>query len=171
MRKVEVLPYNPLWVSKFEEEAENFRLIFGKEIIVIHHIGSTAVPGLNAKPIIDVMPVVKDINRVDEYNGQLLLQGYESKGENGICGRRYFTKGGNHRTHHIHIYALGNPQIERHLAFRDYLRAHPKTAKNYGDLKAELAVQYPYDISSYIKGKEELGLEIDRLAAEWAKNS
>ncbi|MFF0829111.1 GrpB family protein [Brevibacillus sp. NPDC003359] len=168
MRKVEVQSYNPLWVSKFEKEAENLRIILGTEIIEIHHIGSTSVPGLNAKPIIDVMPVVKDIYRVDEYNEQFVHRGYESRGENGIVGRRYFTIGGTDRTHHIHIYALGNPQIQRHLAFRDYLRTHPKVAKSYGDLKAELAVQFPYDVSSYIKGKEKLGLEIDRQATEWA---
>ncbi|WP_438448716.1 GrpB family protein [Gorillibacterium sp. sgz5001074] len=171
MRKVEVLPYDPLWVSKFEEEVENLRSILGSEMIDIHHIGSTSVPGLSAKPIIDVMPVVKDIGRVDSYNEQLRNRGYEPKGENGITGRRYYTKGGDERTHHIHIYAVGNPQILRHLAFRDYLKAHPNVAKSYGDLKAELAAQFPYDIASYIKGKETMGLEIDRQAAAWAMRS
>lgn len=171
MRKVEVLPYDPLWVSKFEEEAKTLQLILGSEIIEIHHIGSTSVPGLSAKPIIDMMPVVKDISIVDEYREKLLNRGYEPKGENGIDGRRYFTKGGINRTHHIHIYAIGNPQIQRHLAFRDYLSTHSEVAKSYGDLKLELATAFPYDISSYIKGKEKLGLEIDRQATEWAKGS
>lgn len=170
MRKVEVLPFDPLWVSKFEEEAVNLREIFGSEIIRIHHIGSTSVPELMAKPIIDVMLVVKDIYRVDEYNEKLICRGYETKGENGIPGRRYFTKGGYKRTHHIHIYALGDSQVQRHLAFRDYLRTHPNVAKKYGDLKAELAIRFPNDISSYINGKEELGLEIDKKATEWAKS-
>lgn len=123
-----------------------------------------------AKPIIDVMPVVQNINRVDDYNEIMVSLGYEPKGENGISGRRYFTKGGDKRSHHIHIYALGNPQIERHLAFRDFLRAHPGVAKKNGNLKAELAVRFPYDISSYIKGKEKLALEIDKQAAGWSQS-
>jgi len=170
MRKVEVQPFNPLWVSKFQVEADNLRAIFGEEIIDIHHIGSTSVPGLASKPIIDIMPVVLDINRIDEYNEKMASRGFESKGENGISGRRYFTKGGNNRSHHIHIYSSDNPQIQRHLAFRDYLRTHPDVAKKYGDLKVELAERFPYDISSYIKGKERLGFEIDKQATEWFQN-
>ncbi|MGM0880726.1 MAG: GrpB family protein [Bacillota bacterium] len=170
MRKVEVQPFNPLWVSKFQLESDNLRAIFGEEIIDIHHIGSTSVPGLASKPIIDIMPVVFDINRIDEYNEKMASRGFESKGENGIPGRRYFTKGGNNRSHHIHIYSSDNPQIQRHLAFRDYLRTHPDVAKKYGDLKAELAERFPYDISSYIKGKEKLSFEIDKQATEWFRN-
>lgn len=161
MRKVEVLPYNPLWASKFIEEAEILRLILGTEIIEIHHIGSTSVPGLNAKPIIDVMPIVQDMNRVNDYNEQLILRGCEPKGGNGIAGWRFFSKGGINRTHHIHIYALGNVQIQRHPAFRDYLRT--QNTQSYGDLKAELAAQFSYDISSYIKGKEKLGLKLTNM--------
>ena len=76
-------------------------------------------------------------------------------------------KGGDNRTHHIHIYQLGNSEIDRHLAFRDYLRAHPDAAKKYGDLKEDLSQRFPYDIESYIKGKEQLVLEIDRKAMVW----
>lgn len=93
--------------------------------------------------------------------------GYEPKGENGICGRRYFQKGGDNRTHHVHTYELGNPEIERHLAFRDYLQANHDVAKEYGDLKKELSQRFPYDIASYIKGKEQLVVEIERNAVAW----
>lgn len=82
--------------------------------------------------------------------------GYEPKGENGIPGRRYFQKGGDNRTHHIHIYELENPKIERHLAFRDNLREHPDDVKKYGNLKEELSQRFPNDIKSYINGKEQL---------------
>jgi GrpB-like predicted nucleotidyltransferase (UPF0157 family) len=171
MRKVEVTTYNPQWVAMFEEEANKLREIFGSEIIEIHHIGSTSVPGLKAKPIIDIMPVVRDINRIDEFNAAMIAIGYEPKGENGISGRRYFQKGGDNRTHHVHIYESGNPEIERHLAFRDYLREHQEVAKTYGDLKEKLAKQFPYDIESYIKGKEQLVLEIQRKSISWYRST
>ncbi|AGT31058.1 hypothetical protein M493_03760 [Geobacillus genomosp. 3] len=170
MRKVEVMPYQLRWAALFEQEAERLRQIFDKEIIAIHHIGSTSVPGLKAKPIIDIMAVVTDISRVDECNGAMAAIGYEPKGENGIPGRRYFQKGGDRRTHHVHMYEAGNPHIERHLAFRDYLRAHPKEAERYGNLKEKLAFQFPYDIDSYIKGKELLVLELERKAKAWRRS-
>lgn len=113
--------------------AEKLNQILKNEIIDIHHIGSTSVPGLSAKPIIDIMPVVKDINIVDKYNEEMQGIGYEPKGENGISGRRYFEKGGDNRTHHVHIYQVGSYEIKRHLAFRDYLREHIEVKKVYGE--------------------------------------
>jgi GrpB-like predicted nucleotidyltransferase (UPF0157 family) len=117
------------------------------------------------------MPVVRDINRIDEFNAAMIAIGYEPKGENGISGRRYFQKGGDNRTHHVHIYESGNPEIERHLAFRNYLREHQEVAKTYGDLKEKLAKQFPYDIESYIKGKEQLVLEIQRKSISWYRST
>ncbi|MGE8203267.1 GrpB family protein [Heyndrickxia sp. NPDC080065] len=167
MRIVEVTPYNEQWVSLFEEEAEKLKKVFGPEIIHIHHIGSTSVKGLKAKPIIDIMPVVKNISLIDKFNKEMEALGYEPKGENGISGRRYFKKGGDSRTHHIHIYEFKNPHIKRHLAFRDYLRAHPDAVKKYGNLKEVLSNRYPFDIQSYIKGKEHLAIEIEQKAMAW----
>ncbi|WP_252501767.1 GrpB family protein [Sporosarcina sp. Marseille-Q4943] len=167
MRKVEVMPFSERWSLAYQKEAAVLQEMFGAEIIEIHHIGSTSVQGLSAKPIIDIMPVVKDILRIKQYNVSMAEIGYEAKGENGIAGRCYFQKGGNERTHHVHIYEKGSPEIDRHLAFRDYLRAYPKMAKRYGDLKERLAQQYPYDIESYIKGKEQLALQIEREAVVW----
>ncbi|WP_042162957.1 GrpB family protein [Paenibacillus gorillae] len=167
MRKVEVTPYQKLWEERFKETAVKLQAVLGDEIIEIHHIGSTSVPGLAAKPIIDVLPVVKDIKRIDEYEAIMREEGYVPKGENGISGRRYFAKGGDSRTHHIHIYEQGHDQIARHLAFRNYLRCHTEAAHTYGQLKIDLASQFPLDIDAYIKGKEGLASEIDRLALEW----
>ncbi|WP_144564882.1 GrpB family protein [Neobacillus bataviensis] len=122
MRKGEVCSYNEKWALLFTEEAEKLNLILRNEIVCIYHIGSTSFPGLKAKPIIDIMAVVKVINIVDKYNIKMQEIGYEPKGENGIFGRRYFQKGGDHRTHHVHINQIGSYEIKRHLAFRDYLR-------------------------------------------------
>jgi len=169
LRKVEVCPYNEKWALMFSEEAKKLQQIFKTEMIDIHHIGSTSVPQLKAKPILDIMPVVKDINIVDKYNGDMRSIGYEPKGENGIPERRYFEKGGDNRSHHVHIYQIGNDEIKRHLAFRDYLREHPVEKKNYGEVKVKLAKQFPYDIKSYINGKDHLIKEIEAKSLNWYK--
>ncbi|EWG11086.1 GrpB family protein [Cytobacillus firmus] len=168
-RKVEVTVYDSDWEFKFQSEAELIKTIFKKEIRAIHHIGSTSIPGLAAKPVIDIMPVVIDIKMVDRFNTEMISLGYEPRGENGLPGRRYFQKGGNQRTHHVHIYEKGSPEITRHLAFRDYLRENEEDAKQYGALKMKLAKQFPFNIDSYIKGKEALVQEIEMKAVEWCK--
>ena len=100
----------------------------------------------------------------------MIAIGYEPKGENGLPGRRYFQKGGDNRTHHVHMYELGNLEIERHLAFRDFLRVHSIIARKYGDLKEALAEQFPYDIDAYINGKDKLAKEIEQQAVYWCKS-
>ncbi|MBP1949688.1 GrpB family protein [Virgibacillus litoralis] len=167
MRKVEVTPHNDKWPLMFNEEAEKLRVIFGKEVLEIHHIGSTSIQGLEAKPVIDIMPVVKNISDIDSCNGSMESIGYEAKGEYGIAGRRYFQKGGDNRTHHIHVFESGSPHIDRHLAFRDYLRAHQDVAKEYGTLKRKLMEQHPYDMESYINGKAAFVMETERSALAW----
>lgn len=167
MRKVRVFPYDEQWASLFTKEAEELKGIMGDEILSIHHFGSTSIAGLEAKPIIDILAVVKEITLVDNYKVELQLLGYEGKGENGIPGRRYFQKGGDDRTHHLHVYQIGSLEIERHLAFRDYLRSHSDARRDYGELKRRLSLQFPYDIESYIKGKEEMALKIQEEALSW----
>lgn len=169
MRKVEIRSYSENWIHTFMEEAEKLNAIFEHEMIAIDHIGSTSVPGLKAKPIIDIMAVVKDINNVDKYNLEMRKIGYVPKGENGIVQRRYFQKGGDNRTHHVHIYQIGSSEITRHLAFRDYLIAHPDEMKKYGTLKQNLAHQFPYNIGSYIEGKDVFVKDMERKALEWYK--
>lgn len=116
-------------------EAEKIKEILKEEIIEIHHIGSTAIPGLKSKPIIDIMPIVKDIENINKYNEKMFEIGYEALGELGMKGRRYFRKGGENRTHQLHILQADNfTQIERHLAVRDYLNSHNGVAEEYKDL-------------------------------------
>lgn len=151
----------------FYQEMNKLKGIYGSQIVSIHHIGSTSIKGLKAKPIIDIMPVVKNIKEIDKFDDQMRTIGYEPRGENGIPRRRYFQKGGNARTHHIHIYQQGDVQIERHLAFRDYLRSNNELKNKYGKLKEELSKQFPNDIASYRNGKEELVTEIEKKALSW----
>jgi GrpB-like predicted nucleotidyltransferase (UPF0157 family) len=168
MRNIVVVPYHPSWPEKYQQEAEKISAIFGQELISIHHIGSTAIPGMSAKPVIDIMPVVRDIEAVDAFNPATIQLGYEPQGENGIPGRRYFVRGGDaHRTHHVHTYQPGNPEVDHHLDFRDYLIARPEEAQQYASLKMELARQYPHDIDAYIAGKDAFIKEIIRKAHNW----
>lgn len=165
--KVVVTSYNPQWPGLFEFEAAEIREVFGKELIAVYHIGSTSVTGLKAKPIIDIMPVVGDIEVVDKFNDKMIALGYEPMGEFGISGRRYFRKGGDERTHHIHIFQLDNVDVERHIAFRDFLRQHSDDAKRYGKLKQSLAERYPYNIEAYIDGKNDFVKDLGQKAIKW----
>jgi GrpB-like predicted nucleotidyltransferase (UPF0157 family) len=171
MRKVEVCPHNEEWSNMFHQEMNILQGVYGHQIVTIHHIGSTSIKGLKAKPIIDIMPVVKDIKEADKFDDQMRAIGYEPRGENGIPGRRYFQKGGDSRTHHVHLYQQGDIQINRHLAFRDYLRIHSEQKKKYGDLKEMLSKQFPYDIASYIKGKEQMVSAIEKKALNWYRSN
>lgn len=165
--KVVVTEYNTEWPRLFKAEAEHLRRVFGDQLVEIHHIGSTSVPGLKAKPIIDIMPVVRDIRAVDDLTENMAELGYEALGEFGIPGRRYFRKGGEHRTHHVHVFAEGSGEIRRHLAFRDFLRAHPEEAEVYGNLKASLALRYPDDITAYMDGKDGYIKRVEAEALKW----
>lgn len=169
MRKLEVCRYDEEWPKQFHQEMKKLQDIYGEEIVTIHHIGSTSIKGLKAKPIIDIMPVVRDIKEIDKFDDRMKEIGYEPRGENGIPWRRYFQKGGDFRTHHVHIYQEGDSQINRHLAFRDYLRMNRELKTKYGDLKERLSKQFPYDIASYIKGKEQLVSEIEKKALSWKR--
>jgi len=163
-----VTEYNVNWNQKFNEESQKIRDIFGEELIDIHHIGSTSVPGLKAKPIIDIMPIVKDIEKIDSFNEQMAGLGYECMGEFGMRGRRYFRKGGDNRTHQVHAFQADNKEdMTRHLAVRDYLRTHPDEANRYGELKESLAKRFPKDIEAYSDGKDAFVKELERNALHW----
>ena len=125
-----VTEYNPEWITMFEKEAILIKNILKENCAAVYHIGSTAVAGLQAKPIIDIMPVVYDLQNVDNVSDEFVKEGYEYLGEFGIAGRRHLRKGGDERTHQIHIFDISNKKdIERHLAVRDFLRANKDVAK------------------------------------------
>ena len=167
MRKIEVHHYQANWKDQFYKEAELLKNILDDEIIKIHHIGSTSVPGLAAKPIIDIIIEVKNIYAIDNYNKYMHQIGYEAFGENGLTGRRYFQKGGDTRSHHVHVYQTGNSEILRHIALRDYLIAHPEEAQAYGKLKLTLARQCNHDVESYISGKHDFVQLLEEKALKW----
>jgi GrpB-like predicted nucleotidyltransferase (UPF0157 family) len=167
--KVEVVPPNPAWKPAFEAESKQIALIMQENVVAIHHIGSTAIPGIYAKPVIDFLIEVNDIRKTDEQSAAIITIGYEAMGEFGLPGRRYFRKNRSPdvRTHNVHTYQVGSPEINRHLAFRDYMIAHPAAAQYYSDLKRELAKQYPQDLESYMDGKDEFVKRMEKQALEW----
>ncbi|MBE9042014.1 GrpB family protein [Oscillatoriales cyanobacterium LEGE 11467] len=172
-RKVEVVPHNPAWREAFEAESLRIAEILGENVAAIHHIGSTSIPTIYAKPIIDVLVAAVDLARVDDRNSAMEALGYEAMGEYGIRDRRYFRKDNRagSRTHHVHIFEKGSGQIDRHLTFRDYMRTHPEDAQQYSELKQKLAAKYPEDIEGYMDGKHGFIQEIDSKAAAWRKQS
>ena len=169
MRKVEVVPYDPAWPLLFEAEAKLLTRMLEREMVRIHHIGSTSVPGLPAKPIIDMLAEVHNIKALDGMNERMTSAGYTPMGEYGIAGRRYFFKGSlDLHTHHMHAFQEGHPEIARHLLFRNYLRSHPEEAREYACLKESLAARFPTDIEAYMDGKDTFIKELDRRAAVWS---
>jgi GrpB-like predicted nucleotidyltransferase (UPF0157 family) len=157
MMKIEIAPYNKNWPLEFAKEAKRIKEALGSNCVEIHHIGSTSVPGLPAKPIIDIIPVVKDICSVDQSRLKMEALGYEPKGEFGIAFRRYFQKD----NYNVHIFEQGNSEIDRHLKFRDWMRGNPKDRDEYAQLKQSLSIKFPNDLMSYCIGKEEFVTSID----------
>jgi GrpB-like predicted nucleotidyltransferase (UPF0157 family) len=169
MKKVEVVPHNPRWRAAFEAEAKQVAAALGENVVAVHHVGSTAIPNICAKPVIDLLVEVRDITEVDGRGAALESLGYEAKGEYGIPGRRFFRKDDREgiRTHNIHAFEAGSAQVERHLAFRDYMIAHPDDAQRYSELKRRLAEEHPQSMDGYMDGKDGFIKEIDRRAARW----
>ncbi len=169
MRKVEVLPHDRQWYHAFEQEKQQLLQVLGDRVVRIHHIGSTAIPGILAKTIIDGLVEVNSIATLDECDRSMEAIGYVVMGEHGIPDRRYSYKANSAgiRTHHVHAFEVGHAAITRHLAFRDYLIAHPDEAQQSSELKRELARQYPYDIDRYIEGKAGFVKAMNEKALQW----
>jgi GrpB-like predicted nucleotidyltransferase (UPF0157 family) len=170
-RIIRVVDYYPGWPEKYQAEREALLKALGDMIVQIHHIGSTAVPGLAAKPIIDILPEVTDINELDRYNSEMEKLGYTARGEYGIPGRRYFHKGEPNRTHHLHAFNVGSDAAIRHIAFRDYLIAHPQIAMEYGELKRRCARVCDNDIEKYGDLKNDFIKFHEKQALQWMRRS
>lgn len=155
-QQVVIAEYDPRWPVMYEEEKARILDAIGHRLVAIEHMGSTSVPGLAAKPIIDIMAAIDSLANDQECVIPLLGLGYEyvPEHEDIIPERRYFRKGPQGaRTHHLHMVELGSEFWERQLLFRDYLRAHPDEASRYCQLKRELAAQYRNDRASYTDAK------------------
>lgn len=150
-----IVEYNHRWPIMYEEEKAQILSVIGGKILAIEHIGSTAVPGLGGKPIIDVMVGVRRLYIAKKCIEPLATIGYEyvPEYEVSIPDRRYFRKGPPERHRHLHMIELGSNFWESHILFRDYLRAHPETAQEYYELKKELAARFGSDSLGFTNAK------------------
>jgi GrpB-like predicted nucleotidyltransferase (UPF0157 family) len=168
-RTIEVVPYDPLWKALFEKESSRIKNVITEGLVDVHHIGSTSVPGLSAKPIIDLMPEVLDLDALDDFDEAMERLGYIVQGEFGIPGRRFYLKGLIDRTHHVHAFESASEGLIRHLAVRDYLRDHPNEAAAYAGIKSKLAAQFSHDNDGYCDGKHEFVQQLETRALRWKK--
>jgi GrpB-like predicted nucleotidyltransferase (UPF0157 family) len=176
-RSLEVMPppipvvlaaYNPDWPLLADFHRTKLRVL-GPVLVVVHHIGSTAVPGLAAKPIIDLMPLVRDLDDLDMERARVETLGYAWHGAYGIPGRRYCTlcdEAGN-RVVQLHLFQADSPHAVRHIAFRDYLRAHPDAACAYEAEKRRARDLFPDDSHSYGDEKSAWIKKTEAAALTW----
>jgi GrpB-like predicted nucleotidyltransferase (UPF0157 family) len=152
---VRVVPYDAAWPALFEAEAERIAAAVregGLPPLAVEHVGSTSVPGLAAKPILDLLAGRSPAVPLDGYVAALEAAGYAYRGENGLPGRHYFVRG-EPRSRHLHLVELGGAHWRRHLAFRDALRARPALAAGYAALKHDLAARHASDREAYTNAK------------------
>ncbi len=148
----ELSDYNPLWPLIFDQESRLLSDALGDEAIDIVHIGSTSVPGLRAKPIIDILLAVESFALIEEYVELLAPLGYHFHSQENDDERLFFWKG-IPRTHHLHIVEYATWEHQRHIIFRDYLRGHPEIARLYENVKQELSAAFKTNRPAYTKGK------------------
>ena len=147
--RVQVVPYDETWPQLFEAEADQIRAALGGELRVIEHVGSTSVPGLAAKPVIDIAISVESLADLDVAAVEELGYQYVPKFEEDFPNRKYFTRG----DYHLHAYEQEDEDFMDYVRFRDYLRTHPEDARAYGELKLALASEFLDDRAGYQDGE------------------
>ena len=150
---LELVPHDPAWAEAFLEEKARIEIALADRIVAVEHIGSTAIPGIRAKPIVDMAISLERYE--DGFNCVKPLEalGYEYRGEAGVPGRHYFHTAGEPVKFHIHMFPESSREWEDHLLFRDYLRANPGEAARYDGLKSALLEEFPEDRPRYTEGK------------------
>jgi GrpB-like predicted nucleotidyltransferase (UPF0157 family) len=168
--RIELRPYDDSWPRRAAEEIARLRAVLDDNLTRVEHIGSTAIPGIIAKPIIDLLPIVQSHSRLEETRAALETAGYQWRGEFGLTGRRYFVRdcpSTGDRLANVHMYEVGSPQIVRHLAFRDYLLAHPAERIEYEAVKRRAAEVCSTNVNEYNDAKSAWVKACERRALEW----
>ena len=156
MAIIQIVDYDPQWPAQFAALAEGVHAAFADgPPIAVEHVGSTSIPGLLAKPIIDLDVIIPSRADLPEAIRRLAVLGYIHEGELGIPSREAFRWPPDTFRHNLYVCAEDSAELRRHLLFRDYLRAHPEAARRYGQLKRDLAARYVTDIDAYCKDKTE----------------
>lgn len=164
--------YDPEWVTKFQSIRETLVEIFGAKALAIEHVGSTSIPGMKGKPVIDVLILAEHVGSMNEEKGRMIESGYQYV-ENYIAPDTHLfrkTDIQGKRTENIHICEMNSKVADQFLIIRDYLRAHPEEVRRYSDLKDELVVQYP-DYKDYRKAKNPYLQVLEKKAYEWRSQS
>jgi Uncharacterized conserved protein len=161
LRTIVVVPYDEKWVKEFNKIRDEIMPVISNDIISIEHVGSTSVPELWAKPIIDMNIIVEE-DKLSIVIEKLAAIGYIHEGNLGIEGREAFkyTDKPHLMQHHLYVCPKDSAEHKRQVIFRDYLRSHPQERENYSEIKIEMSQKYPHDINSYIKGKEPVVMAI-----------
>jgi GrpB-like predicted nucleotidyltransferase (UPF0157 family) len=137
--RVELVDHDPAWAQLYEQERERLSGVFDGRVVAIEHIGSTSVPDLCAKPIVDVLIGLEKLELTDEQIAEMEKLGYDYLGEHGLPGRLFFRKAP--RTHHVHVVQYGGEHWERQIVFRDTLRSNPEERRRYDEFKRRLAAE------------------------------
>ena len=168
-RAVDLVAPDPFWPARAAAEGERLAGAIGPTLVVVHHIGSTAIPGIMAKATIDLLPLVRSLAELDARADAVRALGYEWRGEFGLPGRRFcpLTEG-SRRLFNVHIYEVGADEVARHLAFRDYLRAHPDEARAYEAEKIRAAALQPNDVLAYNDQKNDWIKACEQRALAWS---
>lgn len=161
---VRLCAYNPVWPQLFEQEKQRLLSILDGQVLDIQHIGSTSIPGCNAKPIIDIAIAVQSFENAFALVPLFESLGYGFRGELGIPRRHYFSIREPLSTYHIHMFEPTHPDYQATLRFRDYLRNHPAAVEQYIALKQTLAQNYPHNRDAYTHGKTDFVKHILKLA-------
>lgn len=161
-KKVEVVPYDPAWQARFEELRQHLLSILTGQDVRVEHVGSTSVPGLAAKAILDIDVVLQNGTDFEQVRTALELSGYYHVGDLGITGRQVFKYENKSQfmPHHLYVLLEGSDELKRHLTFRDWLRSHPEDREAYAQAKLAAARQFPNDIGAYIDAKSGIIFEI-----------
>jgi GrpB-like predicted nucleotidyltransferase (UPF0157 family) len=168
-RPVVIQDYDPAWPEVAARLGHAIDSACGDAVLRVEHIGSTSVPGLAAKPIIDLMPVLARFDDGRACVDPMTALGYDYRGEYGIPGRHYFTghDAQSNLAVHVHMLVQRSQEYRKHLLFRDYLRTHPATARAYEDMKREMAARYGDDRDAYTESKTDFVLETVARAEAW----
>jgi GrpB-like predicted nucleotidyltransferase (UPF0157 family) len=160
---VRLVEHDARWATLFVAEQRRIREHSGELPLALEHIGSTSIPGMCAKPVLDILAGRPPGTSIDGYVVALERAGYVHRGERGVPGRQFFRRG-EPRAYHVHLVEEGGALWREYRAFRDYLRGHPEPAREFADVKRQLAARFARDRESYINAKSPYVLEILRRA-------
>lgn len=157
---IQIVPYDPRWAIEFARLRDHLLEAIGDLALAVEHVGSTAVPGLPAKPILDIDVVLGSAEHVPEAIARLAEIGYRHVGDLGIKGREAFDRATDTSAHHLYVVVQGSEPWRNHIQFRDYLREHPASAEAYARLKRSLADEFQNDREKYTNAKTKFVEEV-----------